>query len=170
MLFVFHILTVEQWDIMTSCWDLLKCRPAIPNFKIKLWWVMNSGTLPTIQKTNGKMQLGWVKKLHFRRLCVKIMLFALFDFRGLIQEEFVPSNETINAEYYEGVMDRLLKQIARVCLDFHSSNAWFLLHDNVPAHNAVSVHQFLAKNNLMVIHHPLNLKEIKTANLSITSI
>ncbi len=35
-------------------------------------------------------------------------------------------NQTINGEYYKGVMDRLLKRIARI------SNSWFLLHDNTP--------------------------------------
>jgi len=35
-----------------------------------------------------------------------------------------------------------------------SSGNWFLHHDNAPAHTALSVQQFLAKNNMTVIHHP----------------
>jgi len=32
---------------------------------------------------------------------------------------------------------------------------WFLLHDNVPAHQSVLVKAFLAKNNVMTLQHPL---------------
>jgi len=35
-----------------------------------------------------------------------------------------------------------------------SSGHWFLHHDNAPAHTTLSVQQFLAKNNMMVIPHP----------------
>ena len=35
-----------------------------------------------------------------------------------------------------------------------SSGEWFLHHDNAPAHMALSVQQFLAKNNMTVIPHP----------------
>jgi len=35
-----------------------------------------------------------------------------------------------------------------------SSSDWFLHHDNAPAHTALSVQQFLAKNNMTVIPHP----------------
>jgi len=35
-----------------------------------------------------------------------------------------------------------------------SSGEWFLHHDNAPAHTALSVQQFLAKNNMTVIPYP----------------
>ena len=35
-----------------------------------------------------------------------------------------------------------------------SSGDWFLHHDNAPAHRALSVQQFLAKNNTTVIPRP----------------
>ncbi len=87
------------------------------------------------------------KEISLQKLCFKMMLVAFFHSRGLIHEDFVSSDKTINAEYYEGVMDRLLKRIAHVCPDFHTSNDWFLLRDNAPAHNTASIHQFLAKES-----------------------
>jgi len=36
------------------------------------------------------------------------------DWQGVIHKEFVPESETINAVYYEGVMERLLNRIRRV--------------------------------------------------------
>jgi len=38
--------------------------------------------------------------------------------------------------------------------DIWNSSDWFLHHDNAPAHTALSVQQFLAINNMMVIPHP----------------
>ncbi len=59
------------------------------------------------------------KKLYFLKLCVKTIAF--FDSGGIIYKEFVADGETINPDYYKGVMSRLLKRIARVCLYFHAS-------------------------------------------------
>jgi len=50
--------------------------------------------------------------------------------------------ETLNAEFYKGVMDRLLKRIQRIHPAVFCSRDFFLLHDNVPAHKAASVCQF----------------------------
>ena len=35
-----------------------------------------------------------------------------------------------------------------------SSGDWFLHHNNAPAHTALSVQQFLARNDMKVIPHP----------------
>ncbi len=42
----------------------------------------------------------------------------------------------------------------RVYLDFHASINWFLLHDNSLTHNAISIHQFLTKKKVKVLHSP----------------
>ncbi len=68
-----------------------------------------------------------------------------FDSRGLIHKEFVPTGQTVNANFYEDILDHLIKRINRVRLDLHVSRDWFLQHDNASAHNAASVRQFLAK-------------------------
>ncbi len=52
------------------------------------------------------------KTLLSEVIWVKTMPVAFFDSRGLIHKEFVSPDKTIYAEYYKGVMDRLLKQIA----------------------------------------------------------
>jgi len=37
-----------------------------------------------------------------------------FDSQGVVLKEFVPEGKTLNAEFYKGVMNRLLKSIQRV--------------------------------------------------------
>jgi hypothetical protein len=42
------------------------------------------------------------------------MLIIFFDSQGVGHKEFVPEGKTVNAEFYKGVMDDLLKCIQRV--------------------------------------------------------
>jgi len=75
-----------------------------------------------------------------------------------VHKEFVPEGKTVNAEFYKGVMDRLLKRIQRVRPAALSSRDFFLLHDNTPAHKAASVCQFLNQTMLQPIITPRNLQ------------
>ncbi len=69
--------------------------------------------------------------------------------KGLIWKEFVLAIKTIDTEYYRGIVDRFLKHIVCVRLDILASNNWFLFHNNTPAHNMMSIRQFLAKKNVI---------------------
>ena len=51
------------------------------------------------------------KKLRFQKSRVKTMLIAFFNAEGAIHREFVPADKRVNAEFYVGVLDRLLKRI-----------------------------------------------------------
>jgi len=66
------------------------------------------------------------------------MLIIFFNSQGVVYKEFVPEGKTVNAEFYKGVMDRLLKRIQRVRPPAFCSRDSFLLHDNAPAHKAAS--------------------------------
>jgi len=55
-----------------------------------------------------------LKKLKFQRSHIKNKLIIFFDSQGVVHKEFVPEGKAINAEYYKGVMDRLLKRIQQV--------------------------------------------------------
>jgi hypothetical protein len=65
----------------------------------------------------------WLKKLKFQKPCIKTTII-FFDSQGIVLKEFVPEGKTVNAEFYKGVMDRLLKHIKQVhppafcCRDF----------------------------------------------------
>jgi hypothetical protein len=39
------------------------------------------------------------------------MLIMFFDSQGVVHKEFVPEGKTVNAEFYTGIVDRLLKSI-----------------------------------------------------------
>ena len=60
----------------------------------------------------------------------------------VIHQESVPEGQKVNAEFYVGVLDRLLKRIRRVRMAKFQSSEWFLLHDNTPSHNTAIVKKF----------------------------
>jgi len=53
------------------------------------------------------------KKLKFQRSRIKNMLIIFVDSQGAVHREFVPERKAVNAEFYKGIMDRLLKRIQR---------------------------------------------------------
>jgi len=44
------------------------------------------------------------KKSCQSRSKVKVMLIVFFDYRGVVHSEFLPEGQTVNKEYYLGVM------------------------------------------------------------------
>jgi hypothetical protein len=65
------------------------------------------------------------------------------------------SEKTVKAEFYKGVMDRLLKHIQRVHPGVFCCRDCFLLHSNAPAHSAASVCQFFTPKNVTTLYSPL---------------
>jgi hypothetical protein len=62
-----------------------------------------------------------------------------FQLSRRIVQKFVPERKTVNAEFYKGVMDRLLNCIQWVCPVAFCSRDFFLLHGTEPAHKAASI-------------------------------
>jgi histone-lysine N-methyltransferase SETMAR len=91
---------------------------------------------------------------------VKTMFIVFFDTQGVIHRDIVSEGQTVNGQFYLGVMERLLKRIHHVCPEFHNSKEWFLLHDNAPAHTAGAVARFLARKQVTVLHHPSYLPDL----------
>jgi hypothetical protein len=67
------------------------------------------------------------KKLKFQRSRIKTRLVIFFHSQGVLHKEFVPEGKTINAEFYKGVTDRLLKHIQRARPAAFCSRDFFLL-------------------------------------------
>jgi hypothetical protein len=75
-----------------------------------------------------------------------------------VHKEFVPEKRTLNAEFYKGIMDHLLKRIQRVRPAAFCSRDFFLLHDNASAHKDASVCQFLTQEMLQPFITPRTLQ------------
>jgi len=73
-----------------------------------------------------------LKKLKFQRSHIKTMLIT-------VHKEIVPEGKTVNAEFYKGVMDRLLNRIQLVRPATFCFQDYILLHDNVSAQNYLPI-------------------------------
>lgn len=96
---------------------------------------------------------GNPKKSRFMKSKIKTMLISFYDSKGIIHKEFVPNGSTVNADYYLGVMKRLLSRIRRVRPEYREPGSWRLLHDNAPAHRASQITDFLTKNQIFLLEH-----------------
>ena len=107
------------------------------------------------------------KMSRLQNFKVKTLLIAFLDNNCLIHKEFVPAGQTINAAFYQVVLNRLLQRIRRIQPDLHRTGKLILLHDNAPAHSAIRVRQFLAKKMVAVLDHPPYSPDLAPADFSL---
>jgi hypothetical protein len=107
-------LTPEQKeDQVTSFQDIIVMADADKNFVNKI--IMGDETWCFAYDLETKGQSSeWVgetslqpKKLKFQKSRVETMLITFFSSQGVVHKE----GKTVNAEFYKGVMDHLLKHI-----------------------------------------------------------
>jgi len=99
------------------------------------------------------------------------MLIIFFDSQGIVHKEIIPQGKRVNAEFYKGVMDRLLKRIEWVRPAAFCSRDFFLLHDNLPAHKAASICQFFTPKNIITLYHsPILSRLISTRLFSVPQV
>ena len=102
----------------------------------------------------GGAKLSKSKETAISKIASEEDVNSFFEPEGVIHREFVPEGQKVNAGFYVGVLDRLLKRIRRVRTAKFETNEWVLLHNNAPSHNAAIVKKFLANRNVAVLHHP----------------
>ena len=86
------------------------------------------------------------------RVKTTTMIIVFFDSRGIVYKEFVPPGQTFNYAFYKDVLEQLRKRVQQVRTDI--ADDWVLHHDNMPAHIALSLREFLVNKNIPVLPHP----------------
>ena len=74
--------------------------------------------------------------------------------RGIVPTEFMPQGHTINQHIYRDVLRHLMWSVREKRRELYEKKSWLLRHGNTPVHNALSIHEFLAKNNIAVLEQP----------------
>ena len=82
------------------------------------------------------------------------MLIAFFDVRGIVHKELLPQGQTIIQHIYKDILRRLMQSVREKRQELWDEKSWVLHHDNAPLHNALSIREFLAKNNIAVMDQP----------------
>jgi len=111
--FVSHCLTPGQReDQVTSCQDIIAMADADKIIKRHETWCFDHDPETKRQCSEWVSETSLrLKKLKFQRSRIKTMLIIFFGSQSVVHEEFVPEGKTVNAEFYKGVTDRLLKRI-----------------------------------------------------------
>jgi hypothetical protein len=86
-------------------------------------------------------------------LQVKTMLVRFFDHKRVVHYEFIKQGQTVNQHCYLEVLTKLRECVRRNLPGLWPDN-WILHHDNVPAHYALIVREFLAKTSITKMDHP----------------
>jgi hypothetical protein len=164
--FVPHSTPEQREDRVTSRQDIIAMADADKNFFNKIitgdeTWCFAYGPKTKRQSSECVGETSpWPNKLIFQRSRIKTMLIIFFNSQGAVQKDFIPEEKTVNAEFYKGVLNCLLKHIQQVCPAVFCSRGFFLLHDHVPAHKAASVCQFLTPKNVATLYHPPHTLQI----------
>nr|CAH7723473.1 unnamed protein product [Callosobruchus chinensis] len=135
-------LTLEQKENRKNiCIDIMQQLEADPGLLEKVvtcdeTWIFQYDPETKRQSMHWKTQSSpRMKKARMSKSKLKAMLIIFFDSRGVIMVEWVPQGQTVNQKYYIEVLEKLRER-------------------NAPAHNALSVKQFLAKKSIPVLEHP----------------
>lgn len=79
---------------------------------------MSTTRNPDIRRVNGAPNEARLKKSRRFQSKKKAMLTVFMDHNGIVHHEFLPEGQTVNKEYYLGVMRRLreaIRQKRKVC-------------------------------------------------------
>jgi histone-lysine N-methyltransferase SETMAR len=97
------------------------------------------------------------QKARMSRSQFKTMLLCFFDHKGIIHYDFIAQGQTANQLCYLEVLTRLRETVRRKRPEIWHDK-W--IHKNVPAHDALSVRNFLAKKSITKMDHPPHLPDL----------
>ena len=122
--------------------------------------VTGDGSLSMIHSPNGRGLNGRAhchqdpKKARVFKSKTKVMLIAFFDVHGNVHAEFLPQGQNINQHVYKNILRRLMRSVWEKRRELWETRSWLLHHDNAPAHNALGILKFFAKNNIAALEQP----------------
>ena len=145
---------------MNCCADTLENIENYPDFFLNVitcdeTWIFQYDPETKRQSMHWKSpQSPRKKKARMNKSKFKAMMIVFFDIRGLIYINWVPEVQSVNQVYYKNVLTNLRERVRRRRPDMWKNVSWILHHDNAPAHNALYVKRYLAKNNIPLMEHP----------------
>jgi len=102
----------------------------------------------TRRQSNNEWSGGIAAKIQTKKIRMRISAGKSFssifwDHYGILQTDYLPKEQTMNAEFYLSLLVKL-KEILREKRRGKITKLFFILHDNVPAHGALATQKKLA--------------------------
>lgn len=159
--FVPRLLTDEQKERrLSTSREMLETIAEVPGFLDRVItgdesWIYSYDPETKSQSSQWKSPTSpRPKKARMSRSATKAMLVVFFDLQGIVHKEWIPQGQTVTKEVYLGVLKGLRLSIRRKRPERWKRQDFILHHDNAPAHTAIKVTEYLAKNSTAVAPHP----------------
>ena len=81
-------------------------------------------------------------------------MIPFFDSTGMIYMHLVSTGQTVNKEYYVGVLREFRKRLRRKRPALFKSGQWHFYLDNAPVHNPILVTDYLTKMGIKTVPYP----------------
>jgi hypothetical protein len=86
---------------------------------------------------------------------IKSMLIIFSGFKEIVHKEFVLAGQTVNSTYYCDVLRRLRQNVGRFSSEIWRQKNRLFHHDIASSHTSFFTREFLTKDNMTVVFHPL---------------
>lgn len=117
-------------------------------------WIFHENTRQDRHwRLKGKLEGKRLKKAKRSIHCAKTMALVFWDARGVVYHEFLPKNQTINAQYYCNVLAKLNEAIQKDRPEY-KNGGFVLQQDNARPHTAIKTKNFLKDLGWTVLVHP----------------
>ena len=93
------------------------------------------------------------KKFRVQKSARKVLASIFWDLGGILLINYLPKDQTINAEYYSSLLVQF-KDILKEKRDGNFTKGFLSLHDNAPSHRALATQKKLAYLGFQCLDHP----------------
>ena len=94
------------------------------------------------------------KKARQSKSTHKLLMIPFFDSTGMIYMHWVPTEQTVNKEYYVEVLREFRKRFLGKRPALFKSGQWHFHLDDAPFHNSILVIDYLTKMGIKTVCHP----------------
>ena len=112
---------------------------------------------PRDQETEFPVEACWLsstQESQTEQIHPQTFQDPFFDSTGMIYMLWVPTEQTVNKEYYVEVLREFRKRFLGKRPALFKSSQWHFYQDNAPVHNSILVSDYLSKMDMKTVLHP----------------
>jgi len=109
---------------------------------------------PRFNRRNGWGQGLLYPKSRYESVKDQAVVGCVFDWKSIVQHEFVQRGQMVNKQLYQEVLARLRDAMRRKKPEMWKNQTRILHHDNAPSHASLLIRSYLAKHQKSVVPHP----------------
>ena len=123
-----------------------------------LRWKLDLLLWPRDQETEFPVEACWLsltQEAQTEQIHPQTFDYPFFWQPCMVYMHWVPTEQTVNKEYYVEVLREFKKRLCRKRPAFFKSDQWHFHQDNAPVHNSILVTDYLTKIGIKTVPDPL---------------